>query len=84
MLFTFHSVAMPYSNSSEQVAPKECSLFTFMGDLSSFTDGSAVRINDLGNTSAPESSTVPRRHTFGNDIIESRAMQDHVPAGLVS
>lgn len=32
----------------------------FRGDLSSFTDGSNVRINDLGRTSVSENLTIPR------------------------
>lgn len=46
----------------------------FMGDLSSFSDGSDVRINDLGKTLASESLTFPRKHTFGNGFIDTRIM----------
>lgn len=40
----------------------------FMGDLSSFTDGSDVRINDLGKPLVSESSAVLRKHTFGDSL----------------
>lgn len=47
----------------------------FMGDLSSFSDGSDVRINDLGKTLASESLTFPRKHTFRNGFIDISHVQ---------
>lgn len=44
----------------------------FTGDLSSFTDSSDVRINDIGKTLVSESSTFPRKHTFGDSFTVTR------------
>lgn len=43
-------------------------MIVFRDDLSSFTDGSSVRINDLGRASVSENSTI-LRNMFGNGFI---------------
>lgn len=53
----------------------------FRGDLSSFTDGSNVRINDLGRTSVSENLTIPRniRLVMALLLVEPHAVGVHIP-----
>lgn len=67
MLFASHSTDSNALVKLIRVARSQGMLvLMFLGDFSSFTDGSDVRINDFGKTLASESTTFPRKHTFGN------------------
>lgn len=82
MLLAFHSRD---NNASINLfravrSPGMIVLIMFRGDLSSFTEGSNVRINDLGRTSVSEDSTTPRNIPLAMALLllEQHAVEVHI------
>lgn len=80
MLFTFHSRD---NNASINLlrAVRSPGMIMFRVDLSSFTDGSNVRIKDLGRTPVSGNSKIPSNIclVMAFLLLEAHAVEVHIP-----